>query len=317
MKLIPNLSKIVLVVLTANILMLCGCSKNKQNQESQAKQMKASEQSDKVPKDLENIESSIEKIIKTLGGPSVTLKEEKKQEEGQNQAPQKTGQNQGQQSSQSSGDQNQGQQGSEGGQGSQGSQGQKTPQPSNNAQNSQNQASATKDPWQEISPVINNLHYQWNSYLPSATKKNANRQLLDNFDNALNTLTSTILTKNKDNTLLAANNLYSYVPDFYMLYKTETSPEIKRIRYFARNAVLNATISNWDQAGKDISNLKSTWGIYKNTVDPKNQDISSKLDYSIYELEKVVTEKNLSLTDIKGRIAISNTESLEKEAKKS
>lgn len=89
MKLIPNLSKIVLVVLTANILMLCGCSKNKQNQESQAKQMKASEQSDKVPKDLENIESSIEKIIKTLGGPSVTLKEEKNKKKDRTKLPKK------------------------------------------------------------------------------------------------------------------------------------------------------------------------------------------------------------------------------------
>ncbi|OPZ83932.1 MAG: hypothetical protein BWY74_04338 [Firmicutes bacterium ADurb.Bin419] len=139
--------------------------------------------------------------------------------------------------------------------------------------------------------------------------------MIDNFDNALNTLTSTILTRDKNSTLLAANNLYSFVPDFYMLYRTETSPEIKRIRYYTRNVVLNATISNWDQAVKDVNNLKSTWAMYKNTIDPKNQDLSSRLDYSIYELEKVVNEKNLSLTDIKGRIAISNMDSLEKAAK--
>ena len=161
------------------------------------------------------------------------------------------------------------------------------------------------------------MHYQWNGYLPSATKKDANRQLIDNFDDALNALTSTSQTKDKNKTLLAANNLYSYIPDFYILYKTESSPEIKRIRYYARNVVLNSTTSNWDQAGKDIVSLKATWAIYKNTIDPKNQDLSSKLDYSIYELEKVVTEKNQSLTDIKGRIAISNTESLEKAAKES
>lgn len=322
MKLMPKLSKIVLIAIAVNLLMFCGCSKNKKNDEQQAKQMKATEKSDKVPEDLENLESSIEKIIKALDGPSVSLKDEKSQSQGQNReqsqgesqspSPQKSGQGGGQQSGQQSqgGEQKQGQ-------GSEGSQGQKTPQPTNNMQSNQNTASSSKDPWQEISPTIHKLHYQWNGYLPSATKKNANRQLIDNFDNALNALTSTIQTKDKNKTLLTANNLYSYIPDFYMLYKTESSPEIKRIRYYARNVVLNSTTLNWDQAGKDIISLKATWAIYKNTIDPKNQELSSKLDYSIYELEKVVTEKSQSLTDIKGRITISNTESLEKAAKES
>jgi outer membrane murein-binding lipoprotein Lpp len=318
MKLMPKLSKIVLIAIAVNILMFCGCSKNKKNDEQQAKQMKATDKSDKVPEDLETLESSIEKIIKTLNGPSVSLKDEKKQTGGQNQeqsqgqsqspSPQKSGQGGGQESGQQSGQQ------SQGGEQTQ-SQGQKTSQPTNGTQSNQNTTSPPKDPWQEISSTVHKLHYQWNGYQPSATKKNANRQLVDNFSNALNTLTSTTLTKDRNKTLLAANNLYLYVPDFYMLYKTETSPEIKRIRYYARNVVLNASTLNWDQAGKDIISLKVTWAIYKNIIDPKNQDLSSKLDYSIYELEKVVTEKNQSLTDIKGRITISNTEGLEKAAK--
>ncbi len=312
MKLISNLSKIILLVLTASLMMLSGCNRNNQNPEPQAQQMKTNEESDKVPKDLENIENSIEKIIKTLNGPSVSLKDEKKQDEDTAQESGTPNEGDGEESKKQ--DEQNSEKGKEGQEEKQGSEGQKDTGGGNN-QPTQKAPPTPKDPWQEISPTINNLHYQWNGYLPSATKKNASRELIDNFDNALNTLTSTILTKDKNNTLLAANNLYSYVPDFYMLYKTETSPEIKRIRYFARNAVLNATISNWDQAVKDVGNLKSTWAIYKNTIDPKNQEISTKLDYSIYELEKVVNEKNLSLTDIKGRIAMSNMGSLEKAAK--
>lgn len=314
MKSIPNLSKIALIVLTANIMFFCGCSQNKQNPESQAKQVKTTEESDKVPEDLEKIEGSIEKIIKALEGPSISQKDEKKQEQ-QNQTSDKTSQNEGQKSEKSGEESNQ-----ENGEKKQdkeedpNSEEQKNTEGGNDKKSEQSKTAAPKDPWQEISPAINNLHYQWNSYLPSATKKNANRELIDNFDNALNILTSKIVTKDKNNTLLAANNLYSFIPDFYMLYKTPASPEIKRIRYYIRNAVLNATILNWDQAIKDVGKLKSTWAIYKNTIDPKNQDLASKLDYSIYELEKVVNENNMYLTDIKGRIGISNTESIEKAA---
>lgn len=322
MKLMPKLSKIVLIAVAVNLLMFCGCSKNKKNEEQQAKQMKTTEKSDKVPEDLENLESGIEKIFESLDAPSVSLKDEKSQSQShdnnqknnQTPNPQETSQG-GKQEGGQQGDQQNQEKGQKQDQGSEGSQQQKTPQPTNNMQSNQNTTNPSKDTWQEISSTINKLHYQWNGYLPSATKKNANRQLIDNFDNALNALTSTIQTKDKNKTLLAANNLYSYVPDFYMLYKTESSPEIKRIRYYARNIVLNSNILNFEQADKDIISIKATWAIYKNTIAQENQDLSSKLDYSIYELEKVVAEKNQPLIDIKGRITISNTKSLEKAAK--
>jgi len=265
--------------------------------------MKADKESDKIPEDLKNIESSIEKIIKALEGPAVSIKDEKEND-------QQTQDKSSQSEEQESGKENE--EGKEENKDDQNSNEQKNSQDSSN----QKSASEPKDPWKEISSIINKLHYQWNSYIPSASKKNASRNLIDNFDNSLNNLTSTIVTKDKNKTLLSANSLYLFIPDFYMLYKTPTSPEIKRIRYYIRNTVLNASISNWQQAGKDVGSLKSTWAIYKNTIDAKNQDLASKLDYSIYELEKVVNENNMHLTDIKGRIAMSNTESVEKAAQK-
>lgn len=326
MKLMPKLSKILLIAVAINLLMFCGCSKNKKNEEQQAKQMKTTEKSDKVPEDLENLESGIEKIFESLDAPSVSLKDEKNQsqshdqsheenkENSQTPSPQNTSQGGGQEGGQQGDQQNQGE-GQKQDMSSEGGQQQKTPQPTTNTQPNPSTTNSSNDTWKEISSTVNKLHYQWNGYLPSATKKNANRQLIDNFDNALNALTSTIQTKDKNQTLLAANNLYSYIPDFYMLYKTESSPEIKRIRYYARNIVLNSNISNFEQADKDIISIKATWAIYKNTIAQENQDLSSKLDYSIYELEKVVAEKNQPLIDIKGRITISNTKSLEKAAK--
>ncbi len=296
------------------MIMLCGCNQNKQPPEAQAEQVKSNEESDKVPKDLENIESSIEKIIKALEGPAASTKDEEEQKQ-QNQD--KPSQSEGQESEDKNNKEQNKDENKENGEeqkDDQNSEEQKKPEEANNKAN-QEKAAAPKDPWQETASTINKLHYQWNGYIPSATKKNARRELIDNFDNALNSLTSTTVTKDKNKTLLAANNLYLFIPDFYMLYKTPTSPEIKRIRYYIRNAVLNATILNWEQASKDVGNLKATWAIYKNTIDPKNQDLVSKLDYSIYELEKVVNENNMYLTDIKGRIAISNTESVEKVAK--
>ncbi|HHW48051.1 MAG TPA: hypothetical protein GXX14_05465, partial [Clostridiaceae bacterium] len=184
--------------------------------------------------------------------------------------------------------------------GQQGQQGQETQKP------------AAKDPWQKITPIINTLHYKWNSFMPAAVKLGADKTLIDNFSNALNSLTNTIIEKNKTNVLLAASYLYAYIPDFYALYRTPTSPEIKRIRYYTRNAMLNAMTANWEQADSDINNLKESWALYKNTIPKDLQEEASKLDFSIYELGNVIAEKNQPLVDIKGRVAMSNIESLEK-----
>lgn len=295
------------------MLLLCGCNRNKQSTEPQAKQMKEEEKSDKVPKDLENIEKSIEKIIKALEGPAIAIndEEEEKKEKASQPKKEESKDNENKEKKQDNEDEGK-QSGSEESSGEQ--ENQKNSQ-EKDSKKEEKKASETKDPWQEISTTINSLHYEWNSYIPAAIKKNARRDLIDNFDNSLNNLTTNTVTKDKNKTLLAANSLYKFIPDFHMLYKTPSSPEIKRIRYYIRNAVLNASISDWEQAIKDVDSLKSSWAIFKNTLDPQNQDLASKLDYSIYELEKVVNEKDIYLTDIKGRIAISNTESIEKAAK--
>jgi len=304
-----NLSIILLTVLTVFLLILCGCNKNKQSTEPQAKQMKETGKEDKVPEDLEKIETSIEKIIKALEGPAVSIKDE----EEENQTGRKVSQSEKPETEDR--DSSKDQQDKVSGESENNDNKEQKSSEDDENKDEQKKADVSEDPWQKISATINKLHYEWNAYIPAATKKNASRDLIDNFDNLLNNLTSNIVTKDKNKTLLAANSLYQYIPDFYMLYKTPASPEIKRIRYYIRNAVLNATILNWEQAGKDVDNLKSTWAIYKNTIDPKNKDLESKLDYSIYELEKVVKANDVYLTDIKGRIAISNTESLEKAEK--
>jgi len=164
--------------------------------------------------------------------------------------------------------------------------------------------------------MINELHYRWNSYMPMAVKKGANQKLVDDFSSALNSLTNTIISKNRTNTLMAASNIYSYIPDLYSLYKLPVSPEIKRIRYYTRNAMLNAMINDWEQADLDIDKLKSLWALYKNAIPKEQQDDASRLDFSVYELEKVIISRDPPLCDIKGRVAMSNIIALEKAMEK-
>ncbi len=286
-------------------LVFSGCSKNKKQPSPQQQSAQSQNQSDKAPDQLKNIEDNIEKIFETLGGP--TAAEEKKGEDNKSIKPEEEGRKEDDQGKEDGQKKEQ----------SSASPSSPSPSPSPSASPSPkaNQA-AQKEPWTDILSTAHNLHYQWNEYMPSAVTKGASRTLTDNFSNALNALTNAILAKDKPATLMSSNALYQYIPDFYQLYKTKTSPEIKRVRYYARNSVLDSETANWTQAGSDMESLKSSWSMYRNTVTPEQRDNVNKLEYSILEMEKVIKEKNQPLTEIKGRVVLANAKALEKAAEK-
>lgn len=306
----------LLMALMLPLLIPAACKKSSDKNPDFKKQSQEEEDSQKAPKQLTEIEESIEKIIMNLDGPAAAKKEgdnqqggekggqseENKTKEESTGGEKKSGEEStGSKSSQQDGTGKQEQQSGK----STGSTGQKPEQ------------TEQKDPWQKITPIVNKLHYTWNAFMPMAAKQGADKALIDKFSIALNSLTDTIIGKNKTNTLLAASFLYANIPDFYSLYRTGTSSEIKRIRYYTRNAMLNSMTANWEQADSDLNNLKSSWSLYKTTISKDQQEDSNRLEFSIYELEKVVKSKNQSLTDIKGRVAMSNIDVLEEAIGKS
>ncbi|NJD04528.1 MAG: hypothetical protein FIA99_18480 [Ruminiclostridium sp.] len=302
-RLFTNNTKVWLAALLI-VSFFAACGQSSKTPSPQQQSGTGKQEFEKAPQKLKSIESNIEKIFKTLDGPFVTVEDEKKQEDGQKDQKQQESTQQ-QTASKDSGGNNPSQAGqqSQGGKQPAGQQG-KASQPEK------------QDPWKEIEPIISNLHYQWNDFMPDAVKKGADPKITGNFSNALNTLTNTIKSKDKIKTLSTANALYGCVFDLYSVYRTEMSPEIKRMRYLIRNTILDSITGSWEQAIKDAGMINASWSLLKNTFGKEQQTDAGKLDFSILELEKVITEKNPVLTDIKGRVALSNIQSIEKSYEK-
>ena len=284
------------LLLSISLLTACGQSNQPSPQQQSAQ---TQQQAEKEPKELKDIESGIEELVKELQGPSAPIGEEEKTEDGQ----QKDGEQKDEQQKdgqQKDGQQKDGQQGQQEQQG--GQQGQQQPQP--------------KDPWKSVSSIINNLHFQWNEFIPEAIKKGASLKITENFSNSLNYLTTTAAAKDQNRTLLAANGLYGCIPDLYSLYRTKMSPEIKRMHYLVRNVILTSEAGDWTQSDKDMSSLKASWSVAKGSLGKEQEKDQDKLDMSFTELEKVVKAKNQQLTSIKGKVALSNIQAVEKSYEK-
>lgn len=294
-------------------LFMTGCSKKNENgqQNAQLQALKEKQTQEKESKKLKAIEADIEAVFEVLGGPSVKMEESKSEKDSEKQSQQTTGEQQKteqQQSGQQQGGQQQGGQ-QQGGQ-QQGTQQQGTKQEQQGGQ--QQGTQQAPDKWSEVDKLIQKLHYKWNDFIPDLSKKGADIKLIDNFDNALNQLTTTISSKDKEKVLTSANTLYSHIPDLYSLYRIKLSPEAKRMVYYTRSIILESAKDNWPQVVKDNETIEKSWSLFRNTLESKQKETGDKLNFSIYELKKVSVEKNKQLTDIKGKIVLDNIKELQK-----
>ncbi|HEX2944654.1 MAG TPA: hypothetical protein VHT96_01710 [Clostridia bacterium] len=327
-----NLSNIVcLAVILSGLLITPGCRKSSQGQNMQLQSAKEkTSQEEQEPKKLKTIETGIESLFETLGGPSAKIETGGKSGGGQGQgSQQKSGQQQGsqQKSGQQQGSQQQSgqQQGSQ--QGSQQQSGQQQGTKSKKGQSSAagkktSQKSKTSTPsnppekWAEVDKLVNALHFQWNDFMPEVAKKGADMKFIDSFDTALNNLTTTTASKDKDKVMTSANELYKNIPDLYSIYRTKMSPEVKRLIYYSRNIILESAKDNWEQVKKDNESIEKSWSLFKNTLDKEQQHIADKLNFSIYELKKVTGDKNKQLSGLKGKIVLNNIKELEQSFEK-
>ena len=289
---------------------MSGCSGNKsgQQQDVQLQAARKKIKEEKESEKLSKLEDNIETLFEALGGPAMKT-EGKDNEPGQQDKDNK--ENDQQDGTQQEDGQEQDKQQEKGQQ--QGN-GQKSGQQEDNRQESKQQKDEQKekDAWMKADKAINDLHYKWNDLLPEVTKKGADLKLVDAFDNSLNNLTTEAESRNKDKVLALANKLYSHIPDLYSLYHSKIPPEVKRMIYFTRNVMLESEKDNWEQVERDTGSLEKTWTLFRNTVEDEQKKTGDKLNFSIYELKKVVSEKNRQLADIKGRIVLNNIGELSK-----
>ncbi len=286
-------------------LFITGCAKKEEQKGAQLQALKQNQAQEKESEKLKDIEADLEAVFEALGGPSVKMDKSGSEKGSEKQDQQTTGE-QEKTDRQQGGGQKTGEQQSDKGQGEQ------TQTSKDQGTQKDQQKTQVPDKWSKAEELIQKLHYKWNDFSPDLSKKGADIKLIDNFDSALNQLTTTVSSKDTQKVLTSANTLYSKLPDLYSLYRSKVSPEAKRMVCYTRSIILEAAKDNWKQVVKDNEAIEKSWSLFRNTLESKQKEPSDKLNFSIYELKKVSAEKNKQLTDIKGKIVLDNIKDLQK-----
>lgn len=314
------------VYVLISVLFFSAC--HQQSQDKQQNTGIASQEGEgakSIPQELLALEKNTETIFQMLGGKYLSIhgtEDQKslkaKEKEGANQQ-QKQGQSQEQgktqekkqEKAQEQGEDQSEAQGQSSGQQQQQQQQQPSPTPDNSKLGLAQSIPA--ETWKEVLDTLDQMHYQWNEYMPKAIKVHASKESTELFSTDLNHATHAAMTRNQLQTLIAVNQIFRELVAFYKLYPNPISPDVKKVKYFVRSAMLHATLKDWNRSMEEVSNLSSLWSVASMSVEKQQQEQHNQLSFSIQEFDRVVKEHHEGLTYIKGNIVLSNIEKLEKE----
>ena len=171
--------------------------------------------------------------------------------------------------------------------------------------------------YENIKKDVLELHSAWNSYEAKAISDFAMQTTINDFESALNNLTKTVEAQDAYLSLLEINQLYKYLPDFYMLYESKVPPDLDRLRFAAKKIMLLSEKQNFTGANDVLLYFENIWMTARPKLKSENAEIVSKFEFAFADLKNAVIAKNDMIVEAKSEVLLKLVDEIEKKAEKS
>lgn len=167
--------------------------------------------------------------------------------------------------------------------------------------------------WYEINSKINSLHEKWNEVEPKILEANIPSDAINGFENTLNSLTITSAKNIYMESLMNANRLSSFIPQFLQDPENKITSSLYTIKYHVRQIVLDAANNDYLKANENFQSIKShEETIVYTLIEEKSKDLADKLKTSISDLENAIQIKDINIIKIKSSVVIKNISAIKK-----
>lgn len=170
--------------------------------------------------------------------------------------------------------------------------------------------------FEAIKKDVMGLHSAWNSYEAKAIADFAMQSAINDFESALNNLTKTLESQDAYLSLLEVNQLYKYLPDFYMLYEAKVPPDLDRLRFAVRKIQLLSEKNNFTGANDVLLYFENIWMAARPKLKSDNAEIVSKFEFAFADLKNAVIAKNGMIVEAKTEVLTKLVDEIEKKAEK-
>lgn len=304
------ISAILLMVILLTIITGCNeiFGKSSENQSKQNQEQKKSPP--KTLTSLENTTESMYKEIQEVIDKRAEQQQEEQEQAGQQQKEQQTGEQQVNQQSnqqQQNSEEQQGQKDNSNKEDSQEDE-QKDQQGSSEKKQEQksdkNQDKPVSIDWNSMKKNVENLQKTWSNYASVAMKDGASNEIIREYENQLDLVTTKVMERQEESLLNAVNDLYKYYPKFLDLYKHQAPPNLKEMKYYIRKIIIESQSDQWLESNKALDAIKQAWETAKARMEKPNQDMNQKVQTALDSFSRSVQQQNKHLVKLKGEILI-------------
>lgn len=161
--------------------------------------------------------------------------------------------------------------------------------------------------WYEINNKIKGLHEKWEGIKITLEEKKIFKEPIEGFEKSLNKLTTLSSNHNYQGSLIIANKLTSYLPQFKQDAKEKTFSAIMDIKFNLRQIILDIANNKEQEINKRLDKIKSDLDLaITNLKKNKATETIKKLKSSISSLEGAISAKDLIVIKTKTAIVMKN-----------
>lgn len=174
----------------------------------------------------------------------------------------------------------------------------------------------TLEKFDKLKKDVIELHSLWNTAEPKVIASLAPQKSINDFKNALNSFTDTIQIPDEFLNLLAINELYKFLPDFYEMYNAKEPPDLDRLRYGVKKIKLVSEREDYDTAKITLEYLTNAWNNAKPKLKKDSMSSINKFELGLNDLKKSLENKNKTIIEVKSEVLIKIIDEIGKASKK-
>lgn len=317
----PLYKFVLTMLIILSFLTFAACSPQRkpelQSAQKQAEEKKPPEELDKLKDSIEKVEKALESLYEESKKPMFIQQEKIEKKEAQA-SKQDSGGDQGGQSGEQGGGGGGGGGSSSGSSGGGGEEKQQTQAPKLTPEQVKLKLDQEKyKNFESIRKDVLALHSSWNSYETKAIADFAMQTTINDFESALNNLTKTVEAQDAYQSLLEVNQLYKYLPDFYMLYESKVPPDLDRLRFAAKKIKLLSEKQDFAGANDVLLYFENIWMTARPKLKSDNAEIVTKFEFAFSDLKNAIIAKNGMIVEAKTEVLLKLIDEIEKKAEKS
>lgn len=161
--------------------------------------------------------------------------------------------------------------------------------------------------WDNVKINVASLHDQWDELEPILIKENVPPDAINQFKEELDTLTQVSVEEDYFGTLVAANQLTEFLPEFMKPFAENNAPIAYELKYHVRNVVLTAAEENYDEAQESLDYMKERVRSLNDDLEEEEaQDTVAELQTSLDNLDRAIEKEELNLIKIKAAVTMEN-----------